>query len=325
MMLDSGAGVRYRQTGNPAFHFCTKMEWDDLRYVLAVHRAGTLAGAARALGVSHVTVFRRIEHIEKGLGVRLFDRKRQGYVVTPVAAGIVAQTEQVEDQINAIERRIWQQDHEVHGTVRLTTTDTIAIAVLPGILAGLRTAHPGLSVEMMISHASLNLTKRDADIAIRHTVSPPDMLIGHRLAPVRYAIYGARRFAPRGRRSAPDLATVPWIAPDDDPSEYRFTSWLRENGHEQQVVLRCNSFIAMAHAVRAGVGVGILSCFTADGIEGLVRLSPVIRAVDYEYWILTHRELREVARVAKTYAFLRDAFAAMRPLFLGERSRAQRA
>ncbi len=294
------------------------MEWDDLRYVLAVHRAGTLAGAARALGVSHVTVFRRVEQIEKGLGVRLFDRKRQGYVATPVAAGIVGQAEQVEDQINAIERRIWRQDREVQGTVRLTTTDTIAVAALPVMLAGLRKAHPRLNVEVMISHAPLNLTKRDADIAIRHTVSPPEMLIGHRLTPVRYAIYGARRFAPRGRRGTPDFSAAPWVAPDDDPVEYRFTKWLREHGHEQRIVLRCNSFVAMAHAVRAGVGVGILSCFTADGIDGLVRLSPVIREVDYEYWILTHRELRDVARVATVYAFLREAFGALRPLFLGE-------
>jgi DNA-binding transcriptional LysR family regulator len=291
------------------------MEWDDLRYVLAVHRAGTLAGAARALSVSNVTVFRRVEHIEKALGVRLFDRKRQGYVATPIAAEIVQQAEQVEDQINAIERRIWRQDSQVQGTVRLTTTDTIAITVLPGMLARLRKAHPQLRVELIISHDPFNITKRDADIAIRHTVSPPEMLIGHKLTAVRYAVYGQPRFAPRHGK-ARDLSAVSWVSPDDVPTEFRVIKWIREHGHEPQVALRCNSFVAMAAAVKAGVGVGILSCFTAESLGGLVRLTPPIRELEWQYWILTHPELRDVARVATVYAFLREEFARAQPLFL---------
>lgn len=292
------------------------MHWDDLRYVLAVHRSGSLAAAARALNVSHVTVFRRIECLEKDLGVRLFDRKRQGYVATPLAAEIVQQAEQVEEQVNALERRVWRQDSEVHGTVRLTSTDTIAVTVLPGILAGLRTKHPKLLVENIISHDPFNITKRDADIAIRHTVAPPEMLVGHRLTPVRYAIYAGKKLA--GRRRPPDLSKLPWVSPDDSPVEYRFIKWIRENGYESQIVLRCNSFVALATAVKAGVGVGILSCFTAESLGGLVRLSPAIKEVEWQYWILTHPELRDVARVATVYAFIRESFAGLRPLFLGE-------
>jgi DNA-binding transcriptional LysR family regulator len=294
------------------------MDWDDLRYVLAVHRAGSLAGAARALNISHVTVFRRIESIEKGLGVRLFDRKRQGYVATPIATGIVQQAEQIEEQVNTLERRVWRQDSQVHGTVRLTTTDTISATVLPGMLARLRAAHPQLLLESIVSHDPFNITRRDADIAIRHTMSPPEMLIGHCLTKVRYAVYGSRKFC---GRKAPDLSKVPWVAPDDSPAEFRFIKWIREHGHDSQVVLRCNSFVALAGAVRAGVGVGILSCFTAESLGGLVRLSAVIPDVDYEYWILTHPELRDVARVATVCEFLRKEFAAIRPLFLGEARR----
>lgn len=296
------------------------MHWDDLRYVLAVHRSGSLAGAARALNVSHVTVFRRIECLEKDLGVRLFDRKKQGYVATPVAAELVQQAEQVEEQINAIERRIWRKDSEVHGTVRLTSTDTIATTILPDVLAKLRARHPQLVIENIISHDPFNIIRRDADIAIRHTMSPPEMLIGHQLTPVRYAIYAGRKFAPR-RGRAPDLAKLPWVSPDDSPVEYRFIRWIREHGHESQVVLRCNSFVALATAVQAGVGVGILSCFTAESLGGLVRISPTIRDVEWQYWILTHPELRDVARVSTVYAFLRKSFAELRPLFLGETGR----
>jgi DNA-binding transcriptional LysR family regulator len=226
----------------------------------------------------------------------------------------------VEEQVNALERRIWRKDSEIHGTVRITSTDTIAATVLGGMLAKLHARHPQLLIENIISHDAFNITKRDADIAIRHTISPPEMLIGHCLTKVRYAVYGSRRFAGRARRS-PDLATVPWVAPDESPVEFRFNQWLREKGHASQVVLRCNSFVALAGAVKAGVGVGILSCFTAETLGGVVRLSPVIPEVDWEYWILTHPELRGVARVATVYAFLRKRFAELRPLFHGESGR----
>jgi DNA-binding transcriptional LysR family regulator len=298
------------------------MHWDDLRYVLAVHRTGSLAGAARALNVSHVTVFRRIECLEKDLGVRLFDRKRQGYVATALAAEIVQQAEQVEEQINALERRVWRQDSEVHGTVRLTSTDTISATVLPGVLARLREKHPRLVIENIISHDQFSITRRDADIAIRHTISPPEMLIGHPLTQVHYAIYAGKKFAPRRGGKPPDFARLPWVSPDDSPVEYRFIKWIREHGHEPQVVLRCNSFVALAGAVKAGVGVGILSCFTAESLGGLVRLSPPIREVEWQYWVLTHPELRDVARVATVYSFLRKAFAELRPLFHGQASAA---
>ena len=294
------------------------MEWDDLRYVLAVHKAGSVAGAGRALHISHVTVFRRIEKIEKGLGVRLFDRKNQGYVATPIGMEIVEQAEKVEDQINALERRVWRQDSLVQGTVRLTTTDTIATTVLPGILRGLREKHPGLQIETIMSYALLNITKRDADIAIRHGMSPPEHLIGHQVAQVSYAVYCAKSLLPR-RGRPPELSKLPWVAPDDSPEQARFTKWLRENGHEPRIVYRTNSFMAMAAAMEAGVGAGILSCFTAANLRGVVRLTPPIDAIEWRYWVLTHPELRSVARVATVYAYIRESFAALQPLFAGEK------
>ncbi len=289
------------------------MEWDDLRYVLAVHKAGSVAGAGRGLSVSHVTVFRRIEKIEKDLGVRLFDRTNRGYVATPVGMEIVAQAEQVEDQINALERRVWRRDSLVRGIVRLTTSDTIANTVLPGMLRSLRDKHPGLLVETVVSPAVLNITKRDADIAIRHGKSPPETLIGHRVARVRYAVYGWKGIGGRGKR--PDLSKLPWVAPDESPEESRFTRWLHDNGHQARVVCRINSFVALAAAVRAGVGVGILSCFTARSVGGLVQLTPPIDSLELYYWILTHPELRSVARVATVYAHIRESFAGLRLLF----------
>jgi DNA-binding transcriptional LysR family regulator len=293
------------------------MEWDDLRYVLAVHKAGSVAGAGRALNISHVTVFRRLEKIEKALGVRLFDRRSQGYVATAVGMEIVEEAEKLEDQINSLERRVWRKDSEVRGIVRLTTTDTIAFAVLPELTQGLREKHPGLQLEVIISHNLLNISKRDADVAIRHGTTVPEALIGHRLVTVRYAVYCASSLAPPRGRSA-DLSKMPWVAPDDTPSQVRFAKWLRENGHESRIACRADSFLAMAAAVKAGVGVGLLSCFTAERLGGLTRLTPPIDSLDWGYWVLTHPELRRVARVATVYAYIRESFAALQPLFAGQ-------
>jgi DNA-binding transcriptional LysR family regulator len=289
------------------------MEWDDLRYVLAVHKAGSMAAAGHALQVSHITVFRRLEKIEKGLGVRVFDRRQKGCSATSAGLEVIAQAELVEAQINALERRVWQRDSLVRGTVRLTTTESIATTVLPGILLRLREKHPGLLVETVVSNRLLNITKRDADIAIRYGRTAPEALIGQRVARVRYAVYGWADIAPGDRQ--PDLAELPWAAREDSPEEARFTQWIRQNGHEPRVAYRANSFPALAAAIRGKVGVGILSCFLARSLGDLVQLTPPLDSLEWRYWVLTHPELRSVARVATVYAQIRESFQALRPLF----------
>jgi len=293
------------------------MEWDDLRYVLAVQKSGSVAGAARSLAVSQATVFRRIEKIEKSLGVRLFDRRQTGYVATAAGQEIVDEAGELEDRINALELRVWRNDEQAHGTVRVTTTETVATMLLPPIVARLRAAHPKLSVEVNISHETLNILKRDADIAIRHLIrQPPEALIGHKLATVSYAVYCSDKGRQRG---APvDLAAEPWVGPFDLPSEASVCNWLRAQGHDQRIVLRCNSYVAEAMAVRAGVGVGLLGCFVADRVGGLHKLTPTVPEVRGEFWALMQREMRTVARVSIVYAFIREAFAELAPLFAGD-------
>jgi DNA-binding transcriptional LysR family regulator len=293
------------------------MNWDDLRYVLAVHRAGSVAGAGRALKVSNVTVFRRIECIERDLGARLFDRKRNGYVPTAVAEEFVRQAAQVEEQIIALERRVWRKDSEVQGSVRITATDTISAYALPRVLAKLASAHPQLRIELNPSVETLNLARRDADIAIRHTLAPPEMLIGHRLVRVAYAVYGAKALASQYRRHR-DFKALPWVSPEPLPTEYPFIKWIRDHGCEGNVVMQSNSWLPLGAAVKAGTGIGIVACFAAHALGGLVRLTPPIRELEYAYWILTHPELRNVARVATVYADLRAAFAEMQAVFTGE-------
>lgn len=305
-----------------------RMQWDDLRYVLAVHRAGSVASAATQLGVSDVTVFRRIKVIEKQLGVRLFDRMRRGYVVTPAGLEIVHQADRIEEDVGALERRIWRQDKELRGLVRVTAPDTVSAFVVTPLIAELHRIHPGITIDLNVANRLLDISRRDADIAIRTTTQPPGNLIGHRVAPLVYATYAARRLLPRRKARRADLSALPWVGLDNTLGGNRVALYQRYlDAHVQRghMVLRTQSPLAMSLAVKAGAGIGVLSCITAARLGGLVRLGPLIDELSTELWILTHPELRDVARVAAVYSFFREAITRLRPVFLGEETKKDRA
>jgi DNA-binding transcriptional LysR family regulator len=299
------------------------MQWDSLRYVRAVCVTGSVTGAAGKLGVDAVTVARHIKAIEKQLGVRLFDRTRKGYVPTPSAAEIARQAERMEDEVGALERRIWQRDKELHGVVRLTTPDTTGAFVVAPLMQTLHRLHPDVTVELNVDNRVLNISKRDADIAIRTTDRPPENLIGHRVAVVAYAPYAAARLLPRGRSRRANLSHLPWVSLDSSFRGGRVDLYQRYIGsHGGRVILRVNSAIGMALAVKSGAGLGVLSCMSASRLGGLVRIGPCIDELRAELWILTHPELRDVARVAMVYAFLRQEIRKLQPVFLGKEERA---
>jgi DNA-binding transcriptional LysR family regulator len=177
------------------------MDWDDLRYVLAVGNAGSLAGAARTLGVNHTTVLRRIGAFEQRLGVRLFERLPTGYVLTAGGEQLIAAARNIDATVTTLERKLAGQDLRLAGTVRVTTTDTVMGSILPEILAEFRHSHPGIQVEIAVSNLMFNLTKREADVAIRPAADPPETLIGRRISGIAFAVYGSPDYlARRGKK-----------------------------------------------------------------------------------------------------------------------------
>ena len=225
------------------------LEWDDLRYVLAVATAGSLAGAARSLGVNHTTVLRRVGAFEKRLGLRLFERLPTGYVLTAGGEELIAAARQIDDTVTTLERKLAGQDLRLSGTVRVTTTDTLMGSILPEILAEFREAHPGIQVEVAVSNLMFNLTKRDADVAIRPAEDPPETLVGRRVAKVAFAIYGSAALsrATQGRRPADHR----WVGPDDSLAGTSVARWMRAELPDSEIALRADSLLGLA-AGRAG-------------------------------------------------------------------------
>ncbi|ONX33914.1 LysR family transcriptional regulator, partial [Burkholderia cenocepacia] len=168
-----------------------RLSWDDLRLVLAVAQAGSLAGAARRLGISHATVFRRLAAIEAELGVKLFERTRAGYAPTPAGEDAAAAAERIQDEVHGVERRVAGRDVRPSGTVRVTTTDTLLSGLLSPVFAAFRHACPEITLEVSVSNAVFDLSKREADVAIRPSSSPPEVLIGRRVGTIAQAVYAA--------------------------------------------------------------------------------------------------------------------------------------
>jgi DNA-binding transcriptional LysR family regulator len=296
------------------------IEWDDLRYILAVANSGSLAGAARKLGVNHTTVLRRVGTCESRLGLRLFERMPTGYVLTAGSEELVAAARHIDDTVTSLERKLVGQDLQLSGAIRITSTDTLMVSILPEILAEFRAAHPGIGIEIALSNVMLNLTKREADIAIRPANDAPETLIGRRIAKIAFAIYGSSQYLARRRRTD-DLAAHQWVGPDDSLAGTSVARWMRAELSESEIVLRADSLLGIREAARAGLGLAALPCYLGDTSPSLVCVHRPIAAMQTALWILTHEDLRHTARIRAFTEFAAKAFARRRPLLEGAEAR----
>ena len=169
------------------------LDWDEFRLVKAIADARSLVGAAEALGVNHSTIFRRLAVVETAVGARLFERSRSGYQPTSAGEEMIALAASMADSINEFERRVAGRDITPTGELRVTTVDAIAITLLPPVLARFRAANPGVQLDLIVAAQTLNLSRRDAEVAIRTTNEPPETLVGRRICVARWAIYGSER------------------------------------------------------------------------------------------------------------------------------------
>lgn len=287
------------------------IDWDDLRLVLAIARGEGLSGGARSLGVNHATVFRRLNRLEQRVGVRLFERFRTGYLATAAGEKVVALAGRVESGVVEVTRELSGQDTRPQGTVRLTTTDAL-LPLLGRCLPRLQATNPEITIELCIVNMMVNLSRRDADIALRATGSPPPGLFGRKVGRFVYGVYAAKTLKTRRM----DLAALPWVAPDDTVSHTPSAVWMAKHVPGVTVAGRGNSLPSILEMVRAGIGAGLLPCLLADQLPELHQIgSPAPMALDL--WLLTHNDLRNVARVRATMAALGDAITRNQPILSG--------
>jgi DNA-binding transcriptional LysR family regulator len=292
------------------------LSWDDFRYVKAIAEHRSLAGAATQLGVNHSTVFRRLAQIESQLGSRLFERSRGGYALTPCGEEMVHLAARMDEDIVSFERRVTGHDLRPSGELRITTNDTLHIHVLPEIFAAFRRAYPEITVDVVVSNQQLNLSKRDADIAVRATEKPPEALIGRRVAGFAWAVHAPASRA--GERFDPaEASRYDWIGFDESLAGLKAAKWLAQNVAPERVVYKLNTVLGLAEAVAAGIGLAILPCLIAAKMPGLVRLAPPDPELETGLWLLTHADLRQTARVRAFMDFAGNEIAKRRQTLEG--------
>ena len=271
------------------------LSWDDFRYIKTIAGAGTLAGAAAALGVNHSTVFRRLAQIEDRAGAPLFERGRSGYALTARGEEMARVAARMDDDILAFERRIAGQDMRPSGELRVTTNDTLLTDLLTELFADFRIAFPEIVLDVVVSNQSLNLSRRDADVAFRATERPPEALVGRRLAGIAWAVYGPKKLAKR--KFDPVQDAHDWIGLGDNLASLSQFKWLKANIPAERIVYKVNTVLGLTEAAAAGIGIALLPCFLADKEPGLARLTAPDTAPAGGLWLLTHADLRHTARV----------------------------
>lgn len=279
------------------------MEWSDLRYVLTVARAGTLAAAARRLGVNQTTVARRIAAAESSLGTRLFERRDGVLRPTPAGEAAIARAAHMEREVEALERGIGGADAIAAGLVRVTTVPILANRLLIPALPKLRSAHPRLRIELIAAPQNLSLTRREADIALRLARPERGAALARRIGRLDYAVYGPRR---RGR------AELPWITYEEGLSHLPQARWIAGVAGESEASLLVNDAESILHAVRAGLGRSLLPCFVAEREPGLSRLGGAKPVLSRDIWLLVHREVRAQARIAAVIEWVEALMAGLR-------------
>ena len=287
------------------------LDWDDLRVALAVADAGSLAGAARLLNVNHTTALRRLDALEARLNTRLFERQRGGYVPTEAGELVAQEARGIAPRIDDIERRLLGRDLRLTGHVRLTTSFVAMAYLLPRPLAEFAGLHPGIELEVAESTELLDLSRRQADVALRLSHRVPEHWVGRTLGVAQYRVY-AKRGAPglpQRKTPLPALLTdAPWISFEREPPN-RFGHWMLEHIAPQQVRLRVDMFNGIVAMLRTGLGIGVLPTFVAANEPGLLAVSALIDDLATPLWILTHPDLRRTARIQAVMQGLGDAVA----------------
>ena len=290
-------------------------QWDDVRFFLAVARAGSLSGAARTLGVGHVTVGRRISLLEKRLGVTLLHRTPDGFAVTAAGDAVLRQCIAMENAALDLERVAAGRDSLAAGSVRLTATEALARQIIAPAIAELRKSHPDLRIDLAVGVRSLDIARREADLAVRVGRPSGSGLVCRKLGDVGYSLYASRSYLatyrlPQRGKGLADQHLITFTGAPAATSPF----FMNERLEGARIALRCDNPLIQLQAAANGIGIAELACFLGDECADLVRIwpdeVPALRAV----WLVTHEDSRRSARIRVASSAIGDVFRRQRKI-----------
>lgn len=276
------------------------IEWSDIPFLLAVCEAGSLSGAARTLNVNHSTVFRRIENLEKRLGVRLFERLSRGYVMTPAGEKLYETARTLRGRLQEIELKISGQDLRLEGSLTVTTTDTLLHCLSP-MFAAFQIKHPEIELRLLTDERALDLMQRDADVALRPTPSPPEHWVGRKISKLGFATYAHEAYWQIAQTRAPQ--DIRWLMLADDLNQSPMSKLtIRAKAGDTRVCV-ANTMMGVFDMVKSGLGVAAMPCYLGDRYPDLIRIDEPDDSFGWDLWLLAHPDVRRSARVNAFYDF----------------------
>ncbi len=273
-------------------------DWDDVRFVLAVARKGTLSGAARQLRVNHATVLRRVNGFENSLGVTIFDRTARGYKIAPHRRQLLDAMQVMEEAALGVERALVAARAPLTGLVRVTSTDSLCHSILPSVTARLMREAEGLSIDLISHNTRADLGRMDADIAVRPTQTLPLGLTGTKAGKMQFGV-----FAAPGR-------TTSWLGMSGPLESAAPAQWMADTVSEHEIVAWADSFVVLREMAAAGQGRAILPVVLGATDPRLVPLSGLIPPMDVDVWVASHSDMAEVPRIKAVREMLTSALSA---------------
>ena len=292
-------------------------DWDDLRFFLAVARAGRLTAAARQLEADHTTVSRRISALEAALKAKLFERSPQGYTLTEQGERLLAKAEAMETQALAVASELGGADLALSGTVRIGAPDGIGTYFLAPELGALAERHPGLTLQLVALPRTFSLSKREADIAVTLEQPTEGRLVSRKLTDYRLRLYASQDYLER-HGSVSELSDLAGKTLVTYVADLLYSPVLDYFSALEKYTARrfeCASVVAQAEAVRAGIGIGILHDYAARLHPELQLVLPAISFVR-AYWLVTHAEVRSLQRIAVVHDYITERVRAQRGIFV---------
>ena len=288
------------------------LDWSDVPFVLAVCEAGSLSGAARALGAKHSTVYRRLEALQNRLGVRLFERMPHGYVMTSAGEFFFEAAIDIREGMTNIERKLSGKDHRLEGALAVTTTNSLFFYLVP-LFAKFQNAYSNIELTVITDVKSFDLSKRTADIALRPPNKPPDHWSGRNLATLEFATYAHQSYLDEVSKLDPEERR--WVQLDDALSMSPMGRLAARLKPSDAPVTIANSIMGVLDFLRAGHGIAALPCYLGETVSGLVRVDDPLPEFNWELWVLSHPDLRKSARVRPFFDFVAHEIKDYFPIF----------
>ena len=285
--------------------------WDDLKYILAIHRHGGLSGAARFLGVNHTTVSRRLSAVETDMGVRLFDRLTSGLAATDHGERCVESAKEVERHILDLDLAIASKDEVLAGPLKISAPQLIVQVHLADIVAKFKKAYPQIDITLIATSDAVNLHRREADVSVRAVKEPEDTLWGRRVLQQNCRYYGAKTYLEEKNQSS-NLDCINFMWRGDEPAPEVLKAY-----PDAKVIAKFDDMVAVLGAVQAAMGIARMPCFIGDSNPALARVPNIPDEPYFDIWVLTHPDLKDVPRIKTFMRFAASKLKKREPLFLG--------